>query len=141
MYTYNDIEEVRDFIQGMTYSVKETTEEQIKSGETEIPNTAIFLLKRPNENGGSDYGMGGGPIPSDPIGKIIHNQVVPEIIKQQGNEILCKCETEFKNGVMTLKIEDYVNDTKHEEVFNFDTPKQTTDNVFVTFGNFTISKN
>lgn len=135
MYTYNDIEEVRSFIEGLTYSIKETTEEQVNGGN-DIPNTMIFLLKRPNENGGFDYGMGGRQVPTDRLGKI-----VPTIIKEQGNEILCKCETNFENGRMTIKFEDYVNDTKHEEVFDFNQPTQKTDKTFMDFGGVKFSMN
>lgn len=140
MYTYNDIEQVNDFIQGMIMSVKETTEEQMNLG-TEIPDTIIFLLRRKNENGGFDYGMGGGVVPSDELGKLLHNQIVPTIIGHQGNDILCKCETIFDNGKVTIKFEDKVNNKKHEEVFEFNKPYQKSDNTFMEIGGVKFSLN
>ncbi len=140
MYTYKDIEQVNEFIQGMTESVKETTEEQVAQGN-ELPDTIVFLLKRPNENGDCDYGMGGGIVPSDELGKTLHNQIVPTIIKHQGNEILCSCETKYLNGVLTIKFHNNITDEKHEEVFNLFSPTQRTDNTFMTIGDIKISLN
>jgi hypothetical protein len=137
---YKDLEEVKVFIQGMTYSIKETTQEQIDKGDT-IPDVQMFLLKRTNEEGETQYGMGGGQVPSDELGKILHSKIVPEIIKHQGHEILGSCSTNFSNGVMKIDFVNYVTNENHQEVMNFNTPFQVTDKSFMTFGEMKFSMN
>ena len=87
----------------------------------------MFLLKRTNEEGETEYGMGGGPVPNDPIGKMVHDKIVPQIIERDGHEILCTCETTYNNGVMKVEFHNYLTDEKHQEVFNFNKPYQVSD--------------
>jgi hypothetical protein len=137
---YKDLEEVKDFIQGMTYSIKETTQEQIDKGD-DVPDVQMFLLKRTNEEGETQYGMGGGQVPSDELGKILHSKIVPEIIKHQGHEILGSCSTNFSNGVMKIDFVNYVTNENHQEVMNFNTPFQVTDKSFMSVGEMKFSLN
>lgn len=126
MNNYKDIEEIRDFIQGMTHSAKVSTEELLEK-TNEVPNLKMFLLKRTNEEGETEYGLGGGAVPNDPIGKMVHDEIVPKIIRSQGNEILCTCETTFSNGIMKVEFHNFVTDEKHQEVFDFTKPYQVSD--------------
>ena len=126
MNNYRDIEEINKFIEGMTHSVKEGAQEMIDEGKS-ILNVIMYLIKRPNENGGTDYGMGGGPVPNDEIGKIIHNKIVPMIIQKEGNTILCSCEATYFEGKMKVKFHNYVTDEENCEVFDLNKPYQVSD--------------
>ena len=126
MNNYKDIEEIREFIQGMTHSAKVSTEEMLETTNT-IPNVKMYLLKRTNEEGETQYGMGGGAIPTDEIGKMVYNKIVPQIIERDGHEILCTCETTFTNGIMKVEFHNFVTDEKHQEVFDFTKPYQVSD--------------
>jgi len=126
MNNYKDIEEIRDFVQGMTHSAKVSTEELL--GKTDqVPNLKMFLLKKVNEEGETEYVMGGGPVPNDPIGRMVYDRVVPQIIERDGHEILCSCETTYDNGVMKVEFHNYLTDEKHQEVINFNKPYQVSD--------------
>ena len=61
MNNYKDIEEIRDFIKGMTHSAKVSTEEMLETNDS-VPNVKMFLLKRTNEEGETEYGVGGGAV-------------------------------------------------------------------------------
>lgn len=126
MNNYKDIEEIRDFIQGMTHSAKVSTEELLEK-TNEVPNLKMFLLKRTNEEGETEYGMGGGPVPNDPIGKMVHDKIVPQIIERDGHKILCTCETTYNNGVMKVVFHNYLTDEKHQEIFDLTKPHQMSD--------------
>jgi len=102
MNNYQDIEEIKDFIEGMTLSIESGTQEMINEGK-DIPDVVLYLIKKPNNEGGANYGVGGGAVPSDKIGKMLHNKVVPLIMKQEGISILCTMESVFSNGVMKVK--------------------------------------
>ena len=80
MNNYKDIEEIRDFIQGMTHSAKVSTEEMLGTNDS-VPNVKMYLLKKVNEEGETEYGVGGGPVPNDLIGRMVYDQVVPQIIQ------------------------------------------------------------
>jgi len=126
MNNYKDIEEIRDFIQGMTHSAKVSTEELLKTTD-QVPSLKIFLLKRTNEEGETEYGVSVTSVPDDPIGKMVHNKIVPKIIKKEGNEILCSVVTTYNNGVMKVEFHNYLTDEKHQEVFDFTKPYQVSD--------------
>lgn len=126
MNNYKDIEEIRDFVQGMTHSAKVSTEEMLEKTD-QVPNVKMFLLKKVNEEGETQYGMGGGAVPNDPIGKMVYDRIVPQIIERDGHEILCSCETTYENGVMKVEFHNYLTDEKHQEVINFNKPYQVSD--------------
>lgn len=126
MNNYKDIEEIRDFIQGMTHSAKVSTEELLETTD-QVPNVKIFLLKSTNEEGETEYSVSVTSMPNDPIGKMVHDKIVPQIIQKDGHEILCSCETNFSNGVMKVEFQNYLTDEKHQEVFNFNKPYQVSD--------------
>ena len=126
MNNYKDIEEIRDFIQGMTHSAKVSTEELLKT-TNQVPSLKIFLLKRTNEEGETEYGVSVTSVPDDPIGKMVHNKIVPQIIQREGNEILCSVENNYTNGVLKIEFQNYLTDEKHQEVFNFNKPYQVSD--------------
>ena len=126
MNNYKDIEEIRDFIQGMTHSAKVSTEEMLGTNDS-VPNVKMYLLKKVNEEGETEYGVGGGPVPNDLIGRMVYDQVVPQIIQREGNEILCSVETTFDKGVLNVEFHNFVTDEKHQEVFDFNKPYQVSD--------------
>jgi len=126
MNNYKDIEEIREFIEGMTHSAKVSTEEMLETNDS-VPNVKMYLLKKVNEEGETQYGMGGGAIPTDEIGKMIYNKIVPKIIEEGGHEILCTCETTYDNGVMKVEFHNFVTNEKHQEVINFNKPYQVSD--------------
>lgn len=126
MNNYKDIEEVRDFIQGMTHSAKVSTKELLEI-TNKIPNMKMYLLKSTNKEGETQYGFGGGEIPNDPIGKMVYDQVIPQIIERDGHEILCSCETTYNDGVMKVEFHNYLTDEKHQVDFDFTKPHQMSD--------------
>jgi len=126
MNNYKDIEEIRDFIKGMTHSAKVSTEEMLETNDS-VPNVKMFLLKRTNEEGETEYGVGGGAVPTDEMGKMLHDTIVPMIIQKQGNEILCSFETTFNKGVLKVEFHNYLTGEKNQEVFNFNKPYQVSD--------------
>ena len=87
----------------------------------------MYLLKKVNEEGETEYGVGGGPVPNDLIGRMVYDQVVPQIIQREGNEILCSVETTFDKGVLNVEFHNFVTDEKHQEVFDFNKPYQVSD--------------
>lgn len=126
MNNYKDIEEIRDFIQGMTHSAKVSTEELLKT-TNQVPSLKIFLLKRTNEEGETEYGVSVTSVPDDPIGKMVHNKIVPQIIQREGNEILCSVENNYTNGVLKIEFQNYLTDEKHQEIFDLTKPHQMSD--------------
>jgi len=126
MNNYKDIEEIRDFIQGMTHSAKVSTEELLKTTD-QVPSLKIFLLKRTNEEGETEYGVSVTSVPDDPIGKMVHNKIVPQIIQREGNEILCSVENNYTNGVLKIEFQNYLTDEKHQEIFDLTKPHQMSD--------------
>jgi hypothetical protein len=125
MNNYQDNQEVNEFIQGMKHSIRETINEMINSSL--IPDTIVFLLKRVEE-GEVKYGMGGGAIPEDNFGRELAKGIIPTIIQQQGNEILCTCEAIKVNGEMKIK---FINHITKDETFEIvsmeEKPNQVSD--------------
>ena len=132
MNNYQDNQEVNQFIQGMTHSIKETIDEMIDSSI--IPDTLVFLLKRVEE-GEVKYGMGGGSIPEDDFGKELAKGIIPTIIQRQGNEILCTCEAIKVNGEMKIK---FINHITKDETFEIIPMKEKSISVD-TFGNICLN--
>jgi hypothetical protein len=126
MNNYRDIEEIKDFIEGMTHSIERGTQEMIDEGKN-IPDVVLYLIKKPNNEGGANYGVGGGAVPSDKIGKMLHNKVVPLIMKQEGLSILCTMESVFSNGVMKVKFTNELTDEVTHTEFNYNKPHQISD--------------
>lgn len=116
MTNYKDIEEIKDFIQGMTHSVTRHIQE-----EGTPPDSVFFLVKR-IEDGESSYGLTGGGIPDHPIAKMIHSDIIPKIIAHQGGEILCMFEVTNLEDEVKLKFTNYI--TK-EETFEIISTKKT----------------
>ena len=126
MNNYQDIEEIKDFIEGMTHSIERGTQEMIDEGKN-IPDVVLYLIKKPNNEGGANYGVGGGAVPSDEIGKILHNKIVPLVIQKEGHTILCKMESVFSNGVMKVEFTNKLTDEVSFEEFNYNKPYQVSD--------------
>jgi len=110
----------------MTHSAKVSTEEMLGTNDS-VPNVKMYLLKKVNEEGETEYGVGGGPVPNDPIGRMVYDRVVPQIIERDGHEILCSVETTFDKGVLNVEFHNFVTDEKHQEVFDFYKPYQVSD--------------
>jgi hypothetical protein len=124
MNNYQDNQEVRQFIQGMSVSIKETIEEINDSSK--IPSTILYLLKRVKE-GEVCYGLGGGAIPDDEIGLKMARMVVPKVIEMEGNEILCTCEAIKVNGEMKIKFINHITKDETFEIVNLTKPSQVSD--------------
>ena len=125
MNNFQDNQEVMTFIKGMTHSIRETISEIVDPNK--IPDTIVFLLKKV-EDGEVVYGMGGGQIPEDNFGRELAKGIIPTIIQQQGNEILCTCESIKVNGEMKIK---FINHITKDETFEIvsmeEKPNQVSD--------------
>jgi hypothetical protein len=99
-----------------------------------IPDTIVFLLKKV-EDGEVNYGMGGGQIPEDNFGRELARGIIPTIIQQQGNEILCTCEAIKVNGEMKIK---FINHITKEETFEIVSMEEKSISVDV-FGNICLN--
>jgi len=132
MNNFQDNQEVMTFIKGMTHSIRETISEMINSSL--IPDTIVFLLKKV-EDGEVNYGMGGGAIPEDNFGRELARGIIPTIIQQQGNEILCTCEAIKVNGEMKIK---FINHITKEETFEIVSMEEKSISVDV-FGNICLN--
>ena len=125
MNNYQDNQEVNRFINGITKSIRETISEMIDPNK--IPDTIIFLLKKV-EDGEVVYGTGGGAIPEDRFGSELARGIIPTIIREQGNEILCTCEVIKVNGEMKIKFINHITEDETFEIVSLEEkPKQVSD--------------
>jgi len=118
MYNQTDINEVDGFIMGMKIATKQTTEEEFRMG-SKIPNTEIFLLKRTNNEGEVEYGFGGGAVSNHGFERYIESELIKKAIENEGNTILCKCETTLNGNRFKVKFTNYLTKEEHEENHEF----------------------
>ena len=100
---YQDKENLELFVQGMKQSIRKT----IEKGDIfidELPRVVVFLLKRKDETGEVNYGMGGGAVPDDFLGGLLFMGVTESVIKSQGGEIICMCESFYHEESKQMKM-------------------------------------
>lgn len=110
MNNYQDNQEVSRFIDGMKHSVRDAIE---GNQFPKIPDTIIYLISKV-EDGEVMYGMGGGAVPEDEIGRELIKSITPKIMEHEGHRILCTCEAIKVNGEMKLK---FINHITNDETF------------------------